>query len=160
MAVRRYAIFPLFAYADLGGAFSPYRLKTRPDFTDLAENLIFFTKKGPGNIAALRLQIGRTYAPLQPFEATMGWNLNQLFWPLPRWRRTFGLVCLAGQKNMFQLEFLAHFRTQGKAYTHVFTEVFGFQIACIEKKLWPFEDTAFFPIFSAHTWGEPFGMIA
>ena len=61
---------------------------------------------------------------------------------------------------MFQLEFLAHFRTQGRAYAHVFDKVVGFQIACIEKKLWPFEDTAFFPIFSAHTWEEPFGMIA
>ena len=97
MAVRRYAIFPLFAYADLGGAFSPLRLETWLDCTYLADFLIFFTKKGPGNIAALRLKIGRTYLTLQPIEATMGWNLNQLFWPLPRWPQTFGLVCLAGQ---------------------------------------------------------------
>ena len=60
MAVQRYAIFPLFAYADLGGAFSPYRLETWLDCTDLAEFLIFFTKKGPSNIAASRLKIGRT----------------------------------------------------------------------------------------------------
>ena len=97
MAVRRHGIFPDFKHAYLGGAFWHDRLKTRPDITDWAEFLIFFTKKGPGNIAALRLKIGRTYATLQPFEATMGWNLNQLFWPLPRWPQTFGLVCLAGQ---------------------------------------------------------------
>ena len=54
---------------------------------------------------------------------------------------------------MFQLEFLAHFRARGRAYAHVFEEVFGFQIACIEKKLWPFEYTPFFLLFSAHTWG-------
>ena len=97
MAVRRYAIFPLFAYADLGGAFLPYRLETWLDCTYLAEFLIFFTKKGPGNLAASRLKIGRTYAPLQPFKAKSGPNLNQLFWPLVRWRCTFGLGCLAGQ---------------------------------------------------------------
>ena len=61
---------------------------------------------------------------------------------------------------MFQLEFLAHFCTQGRAYAHVFDEVVGFQIASIEKKLWPFEVTPFSPIFNAYTWGEPFGMIA
>ena len=57
------------------------------------------------------------------------------------------------------MEFLYDFRTQGRAYAHVFAIVFGFQIACIKKKLWPFKDTAFSPIFSAHTWGEPFGYI-
>ena len=56
-----------------------------------------FNKKVPGNIAATRLKIGCTYAQLQPFKATSGWNLNQLFWPLSRWRQTFGLVCLVGQ---------------------------------------------------------------
>ena len=61
---------------------------------------------------------------------------------------------------MFRLEFLAHFWTQGRAYTHVFGEVFGFEIACIEKKLWPSKDTPFSPLFSAHTWGEPLGVIA
>ena len=60
MAVRRYAIFPLFAYADLGGAFSPYRLETWLDCTYLAEFLIFFTENVPNNIAASRLKIGRT----------------------------------------------------------------------------------------------------
>ena len=69
MAVRRYAIFPDFWRAYLGGAFWHDRLKTRPDITDWAEFLISFTKKGPSNIAALRLKIGRTYA-LQPIEAT------------------------------------------------------------------------------------------
>ena len=72
-------------------------LKTRLEVSDLAEFLIFFTKKVPDNIAALRLKIGRSYAVLQPFKATSCWNLNQLFWPLSRWRQTFGLVCLAGQ---------------------------------------------------------------
>ena len=67
---------------------------------------------------------------------------------------------LTSQISPFPVEFFYDFRTQGRAYAHVFTEVVGFQIACIEKKLWPFEDTPFFPIFSAHTWGEPFGMIA
>ena len=72
----------------------------------------------------------------------------------------YGLVCLTSQISPFPVEFFDDFRTQGRAYAHVFDEVFGFQIACIEKKLWPFEDTPFFPLFGAHTWEEPFGMIA
>ena len=122
--ISKISHFPLFAYANLGGAFSHFHLKAWLELADLAEFLTFFTKKGPSNIAASRLKIGRTYASLQPIEATMGWNLNRLFWPMPWWRRTFGLVCLAGQQNMFQLEFWAHFRTQGRAYTHVCAEVF------------------------------------
>ena len=59
-AVRRYAIFPLFTYANLGGTFSHFGLKTWLNLVDLAEFLIFFTKKVPGNIAAYRLKIGRT----------------------------------------------------------------------------------------------------
>ena len=123
MAVRRYAIFPLFAYADPGGAFSPYRLETWLDCTYLAEFLIFFTKKGPGNIAASRLKIGRTYAPLQPFKAKLCWNLNRLFWPLLRRRRTFAPLRLTSQISLFQLEFSDDFRTQGRAYTHVSAEL-------------------------------------
>ena len=154
------AFFPIFSAHTWGEPFGMIAWKPGQTSPIWLNFWYFFTKKGPGNIAALRLKIGRTYLTLQPIEATMGWNLNQLFWPLPRWPQTFGLVCLAGQKNMFQLEFLAHFRTRGRAYAHVFDEVFGFQIACIEKKLWPFEYTPFFPLFSAHTWWEPFGMIA
>ena len=58
------------------------------------------------------------------------------------------------------MEFFNDFRTKGRAYAHVFDKVVGFQIACMVKKLWPFEDTAFSPISSEHTRGEPFGMIA
>ena len=142
MAVRRYAIFPAFCLRIPGRclfAFSPGYLARLGECGWIFD---IFYKKGPGNIAAFRLKIGRTYTPLQPLKATWSRNLNRLFWPLPRWRQTFGLVGLAGQRNTFQLEFLAHFRTQGRAY-NVFVRVFGFQIACIEKKLRPFEDTAF-----------------
>ena len=34
---------------------------------------------------------------------------------------------------MFQLEFLAHFRTQGRAFAHVSAELFKFKIACFKK---------------------------
>ena len=57
---------------------------------------------------------------------------------------------------MFQLEFLAHFRTEGRAFTHVSTELFKFKIACFKKKLQPSEDTSFSHFLRAHTWEEPF----
>ena len=60
----------------LGGGFSHCCPNTWPDQVDLAEFLIFFTKKVPNNIAASRLKIGHTYVPLQPFEAMTCWNLN------------------------------------------------------------------------------------
>ena len=64
MAVRRYVIFPLFKRAYLGGAFYSYFSETQLEVSDLAEFLIFFTKKAPDDIATLRLKIGCTYAPL------------------------------------------------------------------------------------------------
>ena len=70
--------FTLFAYANLGGAFSHFHLKAWLEMADLAEFLTFFTKRGLSNIAAFRLKIGRTYALLQPFKATSGWNFTQL----------------------------------------------------------------------------------
>ena len=60
MAVGKWVIFPLFTRAWLGGAFLHYRRKTRLDLGDLAEFLIYFSGKGPDNIAAFRLKIGRT----------------------------------------------------------------------------------------------------
>ena len=119
-----------------------------------------FYKKGPGNIAAFRLKIGRTYTPLQPLKATWSRNLNRLFWPLPRWRQTFGLVCLAGQQNMFQQEFLAHFRTQGRAYTHVFAEVFRYPIAYIKKSYGRSKICQFLAFLLTQTWEVPFHICA
>ena len=60
---------------------------------------------------------------------------------------------------MLKLEFLAHFRIYGRAYTHVSAELFGLQIDRFKKKLRPFEDTSFFHFLSAHTWEELFTVI-
>ena len=67
----------------LGGGFSHCCPNTWPDQVDLAEFLIFFTKKVPNNIAASRLKIGHTYVPLQPFEAMACWigiSTSYLVW--------------------------------------------------------------------------------
>ena len=125
----------------------------------MAEFLIFFSGKTPGNIAASRLKIGRTYAPLQPFKAKLCWNLNRLFWPLLRRRRTFAPLRLTSQISLFQLEFFDDFRTQGRAYTPVSAELCKLKIAGFEKKLRPSEDRSFSRFLRAHTWEEPFGII-
>ena len=64
------------------------------------------------------------------------------------------------QISPFPVEFFNDFRTQGRAYAHVFDEVVGFQIACMEKKLWLFEDTPFFLFLLTQTWEVPFRLIA
>ena len=62
----------------MGGAVSGYHLKTWLEVPDLAEFLIFFTKKVPDNIATSRLKIGRSQVQLQLFKPRDGWNLNRL----------------------------------------------------------------------------------
>ena len=49
MVARRYVNFTLFDRTYPGGAFSHYRQKTQLEYADLAEFLIIFTKKVPGN---------------------------------------------------------------------------------------------------------------
>ena len=156
MAVGRKVIFPLFKCVYLGGAFWGNHLKTQIEVPDLAEFLIFFTKKAPDNIAAFGLKIGRINAPLQPFKLTDCWNLDRLLWPPWRWCHTYGMVCLAHQKWMLKLEFLAHFRICGRAFTHVSAELFKFEIGCFYKKLRPSEDWSFWRFLHAHSWEEPF----
>ena len=108
--------------------------------SELAEYLIFCTKMAPDDIAALKLKIGRSYAVLQPMLCC---NLNRLFWPLLRRRRTFAPVPLTSQISLFQLEFFDDFRTQGRAYMPVSAELCQSKIACFKKKLRPSEDRSF-----------------
>ena len=159
MAVRKWVILTLFMRAWLGGAFSHYRRKTRLDLGYLAEFLIFFSGKGPNNIAAFRLKIARTQVPLQPFEPTGGWNLNLVFWRPWRRRHTFGLVCLARPKWMLELEFLADFYIFCRACTHVSGELFRFEIRRSPKKLRPSENGSFWRFLRARGLEEPFQVI-
>ena len=43
--------------------------------------------------------------------------------------------------------------------THVFGELFGFEIRRFHEKLWPSEDASFFRFLSAYTWEELFKVI-
>ena len=60
---------------------------------------------------------------------------------------------------MLNLEFLADFRTYGKAFTHVSAELFKFEIGRFRKKLQPSEDRSFSRFLRAHGWEEPFRII-
>ena len=159
MAVRRYVIFSLFTRAYLEGAFLHYRLKTWLEVSDLAEFLIFFTKKAPDDIATFRLKIGRSYAVLQPFKATSCWNLNLLFWRQSKRRCTFELVCLPHENSILKFEFFDDFPTYGRAHTLISAELLQLQIGRFKKKLWPSEDKSFSHFLCAHTWEEPFCII-
>ena len=57
---------------------------------------------------------------------------------------------------MFQEELLAHFRTQGRAYIHVLTEVFQLQIARFKIKVTAVQRYAIFPLFAYANLGGAF----
>ena len=80
IVARSYINFMLFAPAYLGGAISHYRQKTKLEWANLTEFLIFLQKKVPGNIAAFRLKIAHSWEPLQPFQPAGCWNLKPLLW--------------------------------------------------------------------------------